>query len=187
MVATISRAFYRHATWRIIIPMLLLFAGYFWVFNFSSLPFSNPALIAAGCGEGLLDLRPYYNASAAHQALDCYGNRGRAIYQRFLVADMSFVLIYGSGFTLLLSRLLASLTTPASRWRIANLLPLSVAIADAMENILLFTMLAAYPRFLPMLGDLAGLATLLKGVLTVASLATLVGCVGTLLWRRRQQ
>lgn len=188
MLTALSRALYRHSRWRTVVALLLVCAGYFWVFNYAShFPFSNPALIAAGCGEGLLDLRPYYNASAAHQALDCYGVTGRAIYRHFLMADTSFLLIYGPAFALLLTRLLATLTTPTSRWRIANLLPLSVALADALENLALFVLLAAYPRFLSPLGNLAGLATSTKWVLTLASLATLAGCVGTHLWRRIRQ
>jgi len=67
MLTTFSRALYHHATWRTIVPLLLVCAGYYWVFNYSSFPFANPALVAAGCGEGLLDLRPYYDASVAHQ------------------------------------------------------------------------------------------------------------------------
>lgn len=183
MLAALSRTLYRHATWRAIVPLLLACTGYFWVFNYSSLPFSNPSLVATGCGEGLLDLRPYYDASAAYQALHCYGDAGRAIYRRFLMVDMSFVLFYGTGFSLLLTRLLATLTAPASNWRLAHLLPLSVALADAMEDFALFCLLTVYPRFIPVFGDLAGLFTLIKNVLTVASLATLAGCVGILLWR----
>jgi len=118
---------------------------------------------------------------------NCYGVAGWAIYRRFLMADTSFVFFYGLGFSLLLTRLLATLTTPTSRWRGVNLLPLSVALTDAMENLALFALLAAYPHFLPTLGDLAGLVTLIKSVLTVASLATLAGCVGTHLWRRIRQ
>ena len=184
MLTAFSRVLYRHATWRAIVPLLLICAGYFWVFNYSSLPISNPAVVATGCGEGLLDLRQYYNASAAYQALDCYGVTGRAIYKRFLLADTSFVFFYGAGFSLLLTRLLSMLTVQASRWRIANMLPLSVALADATENLLIFILLSAFPQYLPELGDLAGLVTLTKWALSVVSLATLTGCLGTLLWRR---
>jgi hypothetical protein len=184
MLALLSRSLYRHAAWRAIAALLLVCAAYFWIFNYSSLPFSNPALVAAGCGEGLLDLRPYYDASAAYRALDCYGGAGRAIYRRFLVTDMSFLFFYGAAFSLLLTRLLATLTAPASRWRAANLLPLGVALADAVEDILLFSLLGEYPRHIPALGDLAGIATMTKHALAAASLAALAGCVGTLLWRR---
>ena len=176
LFSAFSRSLYRHATRRKIVPLLLLFAAYFWVFNFSTLPFSNPSLMAAGCGEGLLDIRPFYTAVEAHRALDCYGPAGRSIYQHFLLVDMSFVFIYGFGFALLLSSLLAALTTPESRWRLLNLLPLGIALADATENFALFALLAAYPGFPATLGELAGMATLFKNLLSVTALATLVVC-----------
>ena len=184
MPAPLSRALYRFASWRVITPLLLLCAGYFWMFNYSPLPLSNPALVAAGCGEGLLDLLPYYDARAAYRALDCYGDTGRAIYRHYLLADTSFVFCYGLGFSLLLTRLLADLTALGSRWRKANLLPLGVALADVLENLGIYCLLVAYPRSIPVLGDLAGLATLLKFALTALALVALAGCLSTLLWRR---
>ncbi len=173
-----SNALYRHTSWRNIISLLLLFAGYFWVFNFSTLPFSNPALISAGCGEGMLDARFYYTASEAHQALNCYGPTGRAIYRHFLMADMTFVFIYGAGFALLLSRLLGSLTN--SRWRLLSLLPVGIALADATENLLIFRLLAVYPDFPALLGQIAGYATLIKSILSAVAVIVLLTCLVTL-------
>ena len=166
-----------------VIPLLLVFASYFWAFNFSSLPFSNPAVIAAGCGEGLLDIMPYYDATDAYRALSCYGEAGRAVYQRFLFADMSFVLVYGAGFTLLLARLMAMLGVEG-RWRTLALLPACIALADACENLALFWLLAAYPDVLPDVAQCAGLFTATKHLLSAVSVLTLMICAGMLTWRR---
>ena len=184
MFIALSRSLYRYASYRAIGGLMFCFVVFFLIFNFSTLPFSNPALQAAGCGEGLLDLKLYYTAHDAFQALGCYGTEGRAIYRHFLAADMIFIVIYGLGFALLLSRLLAATTGPESRWHYLNLLPLSIALADGIENCGLLILLNAYPHFLYAVGTLAGFATTVKQLLTVVSLATMAGCSGVLVWRK---
>jgi len=182
MLARLVRFVFQQARWSMIVPLLLVIAGYFWVFNFSSLPLSNPAVIAAGCGEGLLDIMPYYDASDAYRVLNCYGASGRGIYQRFLLADMSFVLFYGAGFTLLLARLMAMLAV--DRLRMLALLPACIALADACENIALLWLLAAYPDALPGVAQSAGLFTATKHLLSAVSILMLMICGGMLAWRR---
>ncbi|MHB0991057.1 MAG: hypothetical protein ACYC3O_04950 [Burkholderiales bacterium] len=184
MLASLSAYLYRHASWRLILTLILICSGYFWIFNYSALPFSNKALVVAGCGEGLLDIRPYYDAATAYRALLCYGDSGREIYRRFLLADSSFACCYGVAFSLLLSRLLAALTVSAGRWRNANLLPLIVAFVDLAENMLIFSLLALYPHEVPIIADLAGAATLSKWILMLLALTILAASILRLSWRQ---
>lgn len=184
MFASLSAYLYRHASWRLILTLILICIGYFWVFNYSTPPFSNKALVAAGCGEGVLDVRPYYDAATAYRALLCYGDNGRAIYRRFLLADASFACCYGVAFSLLLSRLLAASTVIATRWRKVNVLPLLVAFADLIENMLIFSLLAVYPHEAPIIAGLAGVATLSKWILTLLALTILAASITGLLWRQ---
>ena len=184
MPRAITPTLFRPARWSVIAALLLICLGYFWAFNFSLLPFSVQALRDAGCGQGLLDARPYYDATAVSQAFACYGEAGRAVYHVFLLLDTSFALCYGLGFSFLLSRLQAALNATSSRWRVARLLPLGVALSDVLENISLLYLLASYPVALPALASLAGMFTLSKWVLSILSLAALAACYALLLWRR---
>lgn len=184
MFTSLGDYLYRHASWRPILALILICAGYFWVFNYSTLPFSNKALVAAGCGEGVLDVRPYYDAATAYRALLCYGDGGRAIYRRFLLADASFACCYGLAFSLLLSRLLAASRGFAGRRRSVILLPLFVALADIIENILIFSLLELYPHEVPIIADLAGAATLSKWILTLLALTILAVSITRLLWQQ---
>ncbi len=196
MYLLLIRLLNRHAQWRVIVPLLLLCAGYVWLFNVSAFPYANPALVAIGCGEGLLDARLHYNAVEAYQALACYGPAGRALYQNFLKVDVSFALCYGMAFALLLTRLVQSkalqrsadtLVTEAngvSAWHWIACLPLAVAAADGLENVLLYRLLAAYPQELPLWAHWAGAATSAKWLLSLLALAALV--VGAARrWRHR--
>jgi len=157
-------------------------AFFFWLFNFSTLPLSNPELKRVSNGEGLLDLRLYYSAQEAFQTIESYGPQGRALYLRFLAADFVFVPIYGLAFALLFSRVALTLWGRASSRLRVNLLPLGIVLADFVENICLFLLLTGYPEHSLFVGTLAGMATLTKHVLTFSALLFLAyGCLRLLM------
>lgn len=182
MPRALTQILFRAARWRVIAALLLLCLGYFWLFNFSALPFSVQAVKDAGCGQGFLDTRLHYDAAAASQAFACYGGSGRAVYRRFLLLDAAFAVCYGLCFSLLLWRLLSALTAANSRWRAVAWLPLAVAVSDLFENFSLLYLLAAYPAAVPVLSTLAGLFTLSKWALSTVSLLALAACCARLLW-----
>ncbi len=160
------------------VGLLICAAGFFWLFNFSALPLSNPELKRVGSGEGLLDLRLYYSAQEAFRTIESYGAEGRALYLRFLAADFVFVPIYGLAFALLFTRLAITLWGRASSRLRVNLLPLGIALADFAENICLLLLLTGYPEHSLFVGTLAGMATLTKQVLTFSALLFLTyGCI----------
>ncbi|HAR45478.1 MAG TPA: hypothetical protein DCS42_09115 [Nitrospiraceae bacterium] len=158
-----------------------MFAGvafFFWLFNFSTLPLSNPELMKLSNGEGLLDLRIYYTAREAFHAMAHYGSVGRTLYLRFLATDFVFLVIYGLAFSLLFARMALALFNPTSPWRKINLLPLGIALADFVEDTCLLLLLTGYPERYLFIGTLAGMATLTKHVLTISALSFLAyGCL----------
>jgi hypothetical protein len=159
-------------------------AFFFWMFNFSTLPLSAPALKTLSHGEDLLDVRLYYSAEDAFRAMDRYGADGRALYLRFLAVDFVFLVTYGFAFALLFSRIAVTLFGPSSLWIKVNLLPLGIALADCAENLFILLLLILYPDQYLLVGTMAGIATLMKWALTGFSIACLVVANLLLLARR---
>lgn len=171
LFARISRTIAGLHSLRLMIILLAGAAFFFYLFNFSTLPLSNPELMRLSGGEGLLDLRLYYSAQEAFRAMEGYGAAGRDMYLRFMAADFVFLAIYGLGFALLFTRMATAISGPSSAWTRTNLLPLAIALADFTENIFIFLLLREYPEQHLLVGSLTGIATLAKQVLIALTLA----------------
>jgi len=181
MFDKLSNFIARRYSLRLMVSLLIAVACFFWLFNFSALPLSNPELKRVSNGEELLDLRLYYSAQEAFRTIESYGAEGRALYLRFLAADFVFVPIYGLGFALLFTRMALALWGRSSSRMWINLLPLGIVLADFLENICLLLLLTGYPERSLFVGALAGVATLTKHVLTFSALLFLViGCLSLL-------
>lgn len=162
-----------HARAAYIVPLLLVVAGFYWTFNFSSLPLSVPSLREAAGGKPMLDLRLWYSPDEAYALMRALGASGRAGYLNFLALDCIFLMAYGAGFAFLVSALLrrASWTMGNRGYlRYANLLPVGVALADALEDVATLAQLLSYPHFLPAAAVAGGAFTLVKHVGTGLSL-----------------
>lgn len=154
----LERGATRANTW-----VLLGIAGVLaYIFNFSSLPISNPTIKSMSDGVGLLDLRLSYSALEARQAMQCYGSAGRAVYLDYLKFDVLFMISYGLGGAFFISRLLAKIPNGRGRLACLNLLPLAIVFFDAIEDSLLAYLLATYTDEPSKLGDLAGYTTSAK-------------------------
>ena len=183
MLISLSNFIARLYSLRLMIGLLICAAFFFWLFNFSTLPLSNPEMKRVSGGEGLLDLRVYYSAQEAFRTMESYGAKGRALYLRFLAADFIFVPIYGLAFSLLFTRLaLVRWGSASTRLRV-NLLPLGIAVADFLENICLVLLLTGHPTHNLFVGSLAGIATLTKQVQTATALLFLAYSCLSLLMR----
>jgi len=183
----ISRWIARHDSTRAMVLLLLAAGFFFWLFNFSSWPYSDPGLIRLSGGEGWLDLRPFYTAQQAFTAMGHYGEAGRALYRGFLATDFVFIPVYSLGFALLLTRLLRALTGEGSGWMRLNLLPLVIGLFDVVENLSILSLLAEYPHPPAIIGTLAGIATLCKWLLTALALLVLgIGTVAVVFRSRRR-
>jgi hypothetical protein len=164
--------------------LLAIVAGFFWTFNFSGLPISAPSLRAFAGGEPMLDLRLSYSPDEAYHLMLRLGETGRAAYLKFLGLDFVFLLVYGSGFAFLMSWLLRHASWDRGRLHYANLLPLGVALADALENCATFAQLLVYPHPLPLVASLGGAFTLAKQLGVVLSLTAMLWAAGVVLKRR---
>ncbi len=184
MFARISDAVARLYSRRLLIALFAGVAFFFWLFNFSTLPLSASELEKLSDGEDLLDVRLYYSATDAFRAMDRYGADGRALYLRFLAADVVFLVTYGLAFALLFSRFAMILFGPSTPWIKVNLLPLGIALADCIENLFIFLLLIIYPGHNLLVGTLAGIATLIKWTLTAFALAGMLAAIMLLLARR---
>ena len=157
----------------LMLALLLAAVGFFWLFNFSPLPISNPELAKLSGGAGLLDLMLFYSAQEAFTLLGQYGDAGRELYLRFLIADFIFIPVYSLGFALLMTRTIYAVCREPTRWLWLNLLPLGIGIFDIVENLSILGMLIIYPSFNVGLGTLSGISTLCKHLLTVTTLLAL--------------
>ena len=184
MLSSLSNLLFRRARWVYIFPLLLICVGYVWLFNFSTASFANPAVVAAGCGQEVLDVRLRYGAELVYEALECYGPAGRAAYTKFLLVDASFAAFYGLTFSLLMSWFVESAKARRSALRWAQLVPLGIALADTLENALLSRLLSTFPTQHLFLADLAGLATTAKWALSALTTAILLAVATHLVWRR---
>lgn len=171
-------------TLRLMLFLLLVVAIFFWLFNFSAMPFSNPSLMKISGGAGLLDVMPYYSADEAFAMLNQYRVQGRDLYLRFLIADFMFIPVYSLGFALLFTRTIRAKFRENDTWLWLNLLPLACGLFDCLENLCVLGMLFMYPGTSVALGTLSGLATLGKTVLTFVSLLCMSSLAMSLLIRR---
>ena len=155
--------------------LFIVVVGFFWLFNFSSLPISNPAIIKISGQKGLLDTRLFYSARDAFAALSHYGEEGRRLYLAFLAADFIFILSYSVAFALLMTRVACSVCGKGSSWLRMNVLPLGIGFFDCVENICILVMLTTYPLNNIAIGTVSGIATLSKWLLTLVTGLCLAG------------
>jgi hypothetical protein len=157
--------------------MLILFfvvLGFFWVFNFSPFPISNPEFIKLSGQEGLLDTMLFYSSQEAFAAMGHYGEEGRNLYMVFLSADFIFIIFYSFAFSFLMTVTVRSVCGHGSLWLTLNLLPLGIGFLDCVENICILMMLRIYPSNNAVLGTISGYVTLSKWLLTVAVISCLI-------------
>jgi hypothetical protein len=167
--------------------LLLTFAGFFWAFNLSSWPISVPSLRALASGQTILDLRPWYAFTDAYALMFSLGEAGRSLYRSFLGLDFVFLCAYGAGFSFLMSLLLKSASWNRGRLRYANVLPLGIALADALENLATLAQLLAYPRPLPVIANLGGAFTLSKHAGTMLAIAIIILAASAAVKQRNAQ
>ena len=154
----------RYATWRIAVAALVGVVG-----CLAGLAWRQARL----GGLDLLDSRGWYtptDAAALFDALDRLDASARVVYATTaLTIDMAFPAFYGLLFAVLLFRLFRG----GAPW---YLLPLAVALADALENVTVAALALSYGGAPSPLAWLAAVFTAIKTALVVATLAAT--CVG---------
>lgn len=134
---------YNFATWKTIIPLLLLFA-FFMSYAFPT--YQNKINDLAGESLTSLDARISYSKAEVIELFDKMGKDGQKIYH-FVSSkiDMVYPIVYGLLFCLLLAVLLKKITTPTSKWRWMCCLPLLGVAFDYLENFSMQGLLNSYP------------------------------------------
>ena len=174
----------RRATWRTILPSLLLLAAV--LFFMETGPSGKAALAKASGGQGMLNMEFGYGAGTLYSLFDSRGPAGLGLYSRLLCLDFAFAAAFMLFQSLTLSSLLRRAGAP-SRLRRLNLLPFARSALDAAENLLLLALMGLFPERFPLLAAAASLATMLKWILhyVIVGLLLLTGFLSG--WRKKQE
>jgi hypothetical protein len=142
---------------------------------FTTWPASDMRTLAGG---RLLDETPGYTAAFLRAQLEAYGPGGRALYARFLLADMVYAALFGAAVACGIAAAGRRFAPPVVV-RVAAGVPLVAALCDWLENAGLASLLAVYPERVPTAEVALGGLTAVKLALVQASFAALVlACVG---------
>ena len=120
-----------------------------------------------------LDLRQGYPPEAVAAVLEAYGSEGRMLYTYMELVD--FIFMYG--YSMLLSTLLSAglSIAPRKSMRVLNLLPVTAAIVDVLENSTMLLILATYPSMVDTLAPVAAFANKVKWYLLYATISMMFG------------
>jgi hypothetical protein len=149
----------RTATRRRAWGCLVLLLSVMVLVNLTDLPFTGPRLRHLTAGGAFLDLRLFYTAQEAWNAISGYGVAGRSaclgFYATWDVAIPLLVFIFSAmSLTLLWGN--------QGACRFLLLAPLAALVFDLLENILLAIAIINFPGPSTLLAAGAGVATLLK-------------------------
>ncbi|MBF0551377.1 MAG: hypothetical protein HQK60_12680 [Deltaproteobacteria bacterium] len=184
LIKGVSQWIERRYSTPLMLALFLVVFGFFWLFNFSSLPIANSEFVRLSGHEGLLDAMPFYSAQEAYTTLMHYGDAGRKLYLRFLATDFVFIPFYSLSFAFLMTQTIRAVCGAGTSWLRLNLLPFGIGLFDCAENICILGMLGLYPESNTILGTISGVVTLGKWLLTLATVSCLVYGGFVLLVRR---
>lgn len=171
-------------------------ANLVWMFLFMGLAALFNALILPAMADKLatvpplavLDLRFGFTPEEAWQLLDALGEAGRAQYQQMeLTLDVIYPLIYTGFLVFLLSLLYRKTLRPDSPWRLLNLLPFVVLIADFVENAGIVQLIRRFPERADALAGWTSVANQVKWTMFMITIGVvLAGLMRLLLVRFRK-
>ncbi|HMO40202.1 MAG TPA: hypothetical protein PKC76_02070 [Saprospiraceae bacterium] len=171
-------------------------ANLVWMFLFMGLAALFNALILPAMADKLatvppltvLDLRFGFTPEEAWQLLDALGEAGRAQYQQIeLTLDVLYPLIYTGFLVFLLSLLYKKTLRPDSLWRLLNLLPFVVLIADFIENAGIVQLIRRFPERADAIAGWTSVANQVKWTMFMMTIGVvLVGLMRLLLVRFRK-
>ncbi len=129
-----------------------------------------------------LDGRFGYNSNDAYELIDHLGDVGQKSYLDFLGLDDGIILFF-SIVLLLVMGVLSKKLKLGDKWAFIYALPLLRATCDLFENVLITILLYKYPSRLDAVADLSGLATGLKWIFMMTTIA-LIACLSCMvLWK----
>jgi len=168
VVVQLSDWFYARAKAAVILLLLIGMVG------LVSLPIADEELVSQS-----LDGRPGYSAAEAFDAVEAYGEAGRAQMIWIHVGDFVLLAIYTAAFCLTTSWLFQRAFKPSNPlWRL-NTLPLMGGFFDVLENVWIIALILAFPYRPYPVAWLATLSTTGKYLMGVPIIGLLiVGTVG---------
>jgi len=183
MLKRISQFFYRLSPgWAALLALVV-----FVVFTALVLPAQASQAEAVSGGAGSPDTSLFYSAADLYRMAEAYGQPGRQAYLRARwTFDVIWPLVYTAFLITATSWLLAKVFSPASAWRLLNLLPLAAMLFDFLENSSASLVMARYPQLTPGVDLLAPLFTLVKWLLVATSFGLLLFSLVAALWARRK-
>lgn len=141
-------------------------------------------------GAGSPDTSFYYTAADLYRMADAYGADGRKSH---IQARFTFDLVWPLVYTLFLCTGISWLNRRAygaeSLWQLANLVPISGALFDYLENLSTSLVMIRYPAETGVVAAVAGPFTLLKWLFVGASMLLLLTgmVVGGWQWAQRDR
>jgi hypothetical protein len=180
MLSWISKQLYRVSKGWLTLGATIVFV----LFVALALPGQSTGAESEAGKVGSPDLSLTYSADSLYRMAEGYGEQGRGEYVR---ARFTFDLVWPVVYTLFLSTAISWLYSGTfaldSRWRWANLAPVSSALFDYLENLSTSLVMSRYPARTPVVDSAAGAFTLVKWVLVGASFVLLLVGVTVTLWR----
>jgi len=155
----VSNQIRRFANRNYILPLLALF--FVVLFFMQRGPFGAARIKALSAGFGTLDMRFGYQTSEVASLFGQLGTAGRRDYTHLLLLDFGFMLVYMLLQSLLITALMRKVQLPA-RFDRLNLLPFLRSALDAAENLLLLSLLAAFPKTSTVVVTIASMLTIVK-------------------------
>ncbi|GAB2522061.1 hypothetical protein [Spirosoma aerophilum] len=158
MLTALSTFFYRIASWKTLLPGVILYIP-FPAYFFKNLEASMNA--QAGYAVGPIDLLVGYNPAIISKMVAAYGDVGRAIYaQGELTIDVAYPFIYTFLFCIILTLLFRH--RPYTSFRLVNVLPVGILVFDLLENSCIVYLLKTYPEPSPVITSFCSALTNLK-------------------------
>jgi len=125
------------------------------------------------------DLTLVYSASDLYGMAEAYGPQGRLDYVHIRLSfDLAWPLVYGFFLATAMGWAFGKAFPPASRWRLATLLPLAGVALDFLENLSTSLVMLRFPAITPVADMLSPVFTFSKWtVLGISLIFLAAGCL----------
>jgi hypothetical protein len=133
-------------------------------------------------GVGVLDAEFGYSPQHTYDVLTAQGEKGRMMAVGILGLDLLFLIAYASFWTAFLIFIYQKWLPANNRWNIVTLVPLLMATADCLENILLLIITLNFPAHIGIVTSTASIITMIKWTLAGFNLVlTITGLIGMII------
>lgn len=150
---------YRFANWRVILAVLAVFM----VYQAAILPYVSGKLNDYSNHAGVIDLLFAYTPEKLYSILDAYGQDGRSFYIAYsAIGDTVYPIIFTMLFSLLTTVIYRRVFRAGSFMHRLPLFFYAALLFDLIENALIITMAANYPKQLHTLAQISSVFTTAK-------------------------